>query len=72
MKLLSYMTLAALLSITSCSHFKKDCCAKKDNVTCTKTDCKKACCDKDKKCTDGSCTKEEKKACCTDDHCKKS
>lgn len=73
MKLLSYITFSALLTITACSHGHKEksCCAKKDAVSCTKEDCKKACCDKDKKCADGSCTKEEKKACCGGESCEK-
>lgn len=55
MKMLSFITLAALLSISSCSHFKKSCCAH----------------DKDKQCKDGSCPKKEKKADCGDGHCEK-
>jgi hypothetical protein len=58
MKVLSYLTLAALLSITACSHHKK----------CTKEDCKM---EKDHKCDDGSCKKDEKKACCSGDSCHK-
>jgi len=72
MKLLSFIAFSALLSITACSHCNKEksCCAKKDAVSCTKADCKQACCDKDKKCNDGSCTKEEKKD-CAGESCKK-
>lgn len=68
MKLLSLVTLTALLSISSCSHFckkKQSCCAKKEAQSCEK----KQSCDKDKKCADGSC-KDEKKP-CTGDDCKK-
>lgn len=58
MKTLSFITLAALLSISSCSHFHKG---------------GKSCCahDKDKQCKDGSCPKKEKKADCGDGHCEK-
>jgi hypothetical protein len=69
MKLLSYLTLSALLTISACSHGPKSCCAKKDAVSCTKDDCQKACCSKDKKCSDGSCTKDEKA--CAGESCKK-
>lgn len=57
MKLLSFLTLTALLSITSCSHHMKDCCKKAaaEKVSCEKPECKD----------------ETKKSCCTDDHCKK-
>lgn len=71
MKLISYITFSALFAISSCSMMNKSCCAKKEQVSCTKEDCKKSCCDKDKKCADGSCTKEEMKSDCTGDHCKK-
>jgi hypothetical protein len=72
MKLLSLVTLTAMLSLTACSHHKKSCCADKGAATsCTKEDCKKACCDKDKKCADGSCTKTDKKACCSGESCEK-
>ncbi len=55
MKILSLLTLFVLFAISSCSLMNKSCCAKKEAVTCAKTDCKMACCDKDKKCSDGSC-----------------
>ena len=72
MKLLSLVTLTAMLSLTACSHHKKSCCADKAaQVTCTEENCKKACCVKDKKCADGSCTKTDAKAGCADDSCKK-
>lgn len=74
MKLLSFLTLTALLSISACSHHHKghDCCGKKEKVSCEKKDCKKACCDKDKKCADGSCAKDKKdKAHCSDNSCHK-
>ena len=73
MKLASYLSLAALLSISSCSMMNKSCCAKKEAVSCSKEkeDCKKACADKDIKCADGSCAKEEKKEDSKGDHCKK-
>jgi hypothetical protein len=71
MKVLSYLTLTALLSISACSHHKgKACCDTKEKMSCTKENCDKPCC-KDKKCTDGSCAKEEKKACCAPDSCQK-
>lgn len=61
MKLLSYMTLSALLTISACSHHpKKGCCAGKDQTSCAKESCDKPCCDKDKKCADGSCEKPKK------------
>lgn len=70
MKLISYLTLTALLSISACSHHKKSCCGdKKEAVSCTKEKCDKPCCDKDKKCSDGSCAKDQ--ADCKDESCKK-
>jgi len=71
MKLLSFFTLSALLTISACSHGPKNkaCCGHKEAVSCTKDDCKKACCDKDKKCADGSCTKDMKS--CEGEDCKK-
>jgi hypothetical protein len=70
MKVLSLLTLSAMLSISACSHMKPSCCNKsQEKTSCAKEDCKKACCDKDKKCSDGSCTTEKKS--CADDHCKK-
>ena len=71
MKVLSFLTLAALLSISSCSHMGKSCCEKKEASSCAKPDCKQACCDKDKKCTDGSCSEEKKKEDCKGESCKK-
>ncbi len=75
MKLLSYLTLSALITITACSHHpKKDCCAGKDQMSCAKENCNKPCCDKDKKCSDGSCAKPkttEAKACCGGESCQK-
>lgn len=72
MKLLSLVTLTAMLSLTACSHHKKSCCADKAaKASCTQENCKEASCDKEKKCADGSCTKTEAKACCSDDSCKK-
>lgn len=70
MKLITFLTLSTLLSISACSHHKKSCCADKsaEKMSCTKEDCKKACCAKDKKCSDGSCT--DAKA-CEGDSCKK-
>jgi hypothetical protein len=72
MKLLSYLVLSGLLAVTACSHHKKSCCGhhKNEQMTCTKDKCDKPCCDKEKKCADGSCTKEDKKM-CEGDHCKK-
>jgi hypothetical protein len=60
MKLLSFLTLTALLSFTSCSHFTKSCC-KKEQASCTKEKCDKPCCDKEKKCADNSCQKKVEK-----------
>ena len=74
MKLLSLVTLTAMLSLSACSHHKKSCCADKAaaKASCAQENCAKPCCDKDKKCADGSCAKEEKKDCCKDnDSCKK-
>lgn len=68
MKVLSFLTLATLLSLASCSHHTKDCCAHKEKMSCTKDECKTK---KDHKCDDGSCAKEEKKACCAGDSCHK-
>lgn len=69
MKLLSYLVLSGLLTVTACSHHSKSCCdKKKEAVSCTKENCDKPCCDKDKKCADGSCTKDMK---CEGDSCKK-
>ncbi|MBA2403710.1 MAG: hypothetical protein H0V66_02980 [Bdellovibrionales bacterium] len=71
MKLLSYMTLSALLTISSCSHGHKakSCCGSKPAAACSTEDCKKACCDKDKKCSDGSCAPTAKT--CEGESCKK-
>jgi hypothetical protein len=67
MKHLSLLTLAALLSVSSCSHFKKSCCAGKDQAACAKESCAKPCCDKEKKtCMDGSCEKPKAAADCGD------
>lgn len=74
MKLLSYLTLSVLLSISACSHHhkNKECCKGENQAQCSKEKCDKPCCDKEGKCKDGSCDKkEEKKACCKDDHCEK-
>ncbi len=62
MKFLSFLTLTAILSISSCSMMNKDkgCCATKSAAACSTEDCKKASCDKDKKCADGSCDKTKK------------
>lgn len=62
MKLLSIITLAALFSITACSHKSKACCAKKEAESCSKEH-KKACCEKKetKECKDGSCDAKAKK-----------
>lgn len=73
MKVLSFLTLTALLTISACSHHKKSCCGGKEQMSCAKEKCDKPCCDKDKKCTDGSCAKpkttEQKD--CKDDSCHK-
>ena len=75
MKFASFLMLSGFLALSACSHHHKKNCSgeKKDKMSCTKSDCKKECCDKaDKMCTDGSCTKtEEKKACCSGDSCHK-
>jgi hypothetical protein len=70
MKTLSFLTLTALLSLSACSHHRKSCCMKKEATTCTKEKCDKPCCDKEKKCADGSCKKDEKA--CAGESCKKS
>jgi hypothetical protein len=50
---------------------KKSCCAKKEATSCAKPEGKQACCEKDKKCTDGSCSEEMKKEDCKGESCKK-
>lgn len=70
MKLLSFLTLSAMISISACSHKSRSCCDHKEKMSCSKEDCKKPCCDKDKKCTDGSCSKDAK-ADCKDGSCQK-
>ncbi len=55
MKLFTVIALAALFSVTACSHKSKSCCAKKEVQQCSKEDSKKACC------KDGSCEKPKKK-----------
>ncbi len=70
MKVLSYLTLAALLSVSACSHHKKSCCSgSAEKMSCTKEEGKKACSDKEKNCADGSCTKEQNA--CAGDSCQK-
>ncbi|HXH29551.1 MAG TPA: hypothetical protein VNJ01_01950 [Bacteriovoracaceae bacterium] len=56
MKLVSFITLSAILSLSSCAH--KSCSSKghKEEVSCHKE--KKKCCSEDKKCSDGSCEKK--------------
>ncbi len=56
MKFLSLITLSALLTVTSCSHFKKSCCKDKEATSCSKDECKKS---------------EDKKEDCAGDSCKK-
>ena len=71
MKLLSFITLTAMLSLSACSHHHKSCDKHGDKVACAK-DQK---CKDNKECKDGSCDKKTavKKDCCaTADHCKKS
>jgi hypothetical protein len=70
MKILSFLTLTAVLSLSACSHHQKACCAGKEKMSCAKDSCKKDSCKKEKKCADGSCSKKEKKA-CADDSCHK-
>ena len=59
MKLLSLLTLSALLSISACSHCKKEksCCSKGEKMSCDKDkkDCKG---DSMKDCQDESCKKK--------------
>lgn len=69
MKLLSSLVFVGLLSVTACSHHTKSCCQPKQEQMCTKEKCDKPCCDKEKKCSDGSCVKEKDN--CTDGSCKK-
>ncbi len=57
MKLLSFVTLSAILSLSACSHHRKCCAKEKEAQSCSK---EKACC-KEKECKDGSCKKEEPK-----------
>lgn len=65
MKLLSLVTLTALLGLASCSHFSRGCCKEK----CHKTErtCKEHCEKKDKK----DCCKKEKSEKECKDHCDK-
>lgn len=71
MKMLSFLTLSLMLSISACSHHKKESCHK-EKMSCTKEDCKKdSSMNADKKCSEGSCSKEEKKSCCSGDSCQK-
>ena len=69
MKNISFLTLAALLSFSSCSHLTKPCC-NKSVAKCTKEKCEKPCCDKEMKCKDGSCAKKAEVK-CEDDSCQK-
>ena len=68
MKHLSYLSLLALLFVSSCSHFSKPCCKNKEQSMCSKEKCDKPCC-KETICKDGSCDKKPETK-CTDDHCK--
>ncbi len=70
MKLMSSLALFTLLLTGACSHHKS-CCnqADKEKMMCAKEKCDKPCCDKDKKCSDGSCAKEKEN--CTDGSCDK-
>jgi hypothetical protein len=62
MKTLSLLTFAALLTVTSCSHFSKGCCSHKEKQSCSKESCKDGHCKKDKKdkkeCKGDSCHKK--------------
>lgn len=73
MKLLSYLVLSGLLTVTACSHHKKSCCGGKDQMSCAKEKCDKPCCDKEGKCSDGSCAKPKttEADCCSGDSCAK-
>ena len=72
MKLLSFLTLTTLLSLASCSHHHKSCCKSKEQASCSKEKCDKPCCDKEKKCKDGSCEKPKTtESDCSGDTCHK-
>lgn len=58
MKFLTLITLGALLSVTSCSHFKKSCCKNKEETCCSKDSCKKMEEKKDQGCAGESCMKK--------------
>ena len=70
MKHISFLTLAVLLSFSSCSHLSSPCCKNKNVAQCTKEKCDKPCCDKEMKCKDGSCAKKAE-AKCQGDSCNK-
>lgn len=57
MKLISFLTLSAFLTLNSCAYFKGNCC-KKDKSACSKEKC-----DKEKDCKSDSCKKEEAPSC---------
>lgn len=59
MKMLSFLTLSLLISVSSCAH-RKSCCKEKES--CSKEQEQKSCCSKESKdCKDGHCKKEESK-----------
>lgn len=74
MKMISFLTLSAMLTLNSCAYFKKGACCTKEKESCAKESCSKEtkctvekcakpCCDKDKKCMDSSCKKAEAESC---------
>lgn len=72
MKLLSFVTLSVLLSLSACSHhYKKSCSDKKMETTCKEANSQKPYSDKDKNCKDESCKKEAPKMDCADGSCEK-
>jgi len=69
MKMISFLTLSAMLTLSSCAYFKKGSCCTKEKESCAKESCSKEAkctkekCDKDKKCMDSSCKKTEAESC---------
>lgn len=57
MKMMSFLTLTAILTLNSCAYFKGSCC-KKDKASCSKEKC-----EKEKDCKGDSCKKEEVPSC---------
>lgn len=73
MKVLSYLVLSGLLTVTACSHHKKSCCGGKDQMSCAKEKCDKPSCNTKSKCADGSCSKPKQSEAgdCTGGSCSK-